>query len=341
MDASLSRGRAGRYLNDLWYGELRLASLLLVPFGWLYCLVVLVRRAVFRSGLARVYRLGVPGVVVGNISIGGTGKTPLVGWLSEFLRKNGWNPGIVCSGYGGTARNWPRAVQPDSDPAVLGDESVLLSRRSGCPVAAGPDRVAAARSLIDRDCDVIVSDDGLQHYRLGRDLEIAVIDGERRHGNRRCLPAGPLREPPSRLDEVDVVVTNGEARSGEFEMRLVSANLVSLRDRRKECPLGHFEGEVVHAVCAIGNAARFFRLLRAHGIEVIEHEFTDHHRFAAHEVRFDDGRPVLMTEKDAIKCESFAGAEHWYLPVSAELDDRFGAEVLSLLERNTHGQEAA
>ena len=209
---------------------------------------------------------------------------------------------------------------------------MLLARRTGAPVAAGPNRIAAARILVRRaKCEVILSDDGLQHLRLARDVEIVVVDGTRRHGNGHCLPAGPLREPVGRLASVDLVVVNGDARPGELEMRLEAGDAVNLVDASLARPLEAFRGAPVHAVCAIGHQERFFRTLESHGLTIIRHPFPDHHPFREEEIRFPDDAPVLMTEKDAVKCERFASARHWYVPVEAALSSELEAGLLSVL----------
>ena len=257
-------------------------------------------------------------VVVGNITAGGTGKTPLVVWLAGQIREAGLEPGIVSRGYGGRNR-MPRRVQADSDPREAGDESVLLARRCACPVAVGADRVAAGR-LLEADADVILADDGLQHYALGRALEIAVLDAARGLGNGLCLPAGPLREPPGRLAQVDLVVENvtgGEAtRHGGLAMSLSAGDAVGVSSG--ECrPLEAFRGESVHALAGIGNPKRFFRQLEGFGLRLVEHPLADHARLTPRDIEFPDGLPVLMTEKDAVKCLGFASARHWYVPVDA------------------------
>ena len=317
----------------MWYRSHPL-SLLLAPLGWLYALVMIVRRSAYRVGLLPEHRVGVPVIVVGNVSVGGTGKTPLVVWIAGFLAAEGWRPAIVSRGYGGRARRWPQPVRVDSDPALVGDEAVLLARRTGCPtVASGSRRVEAARALVRNGaCDVIVSDDGLQHLALARDVEIVVIDAERRHGNGRCLPAGPLREPLGRLASVDLLVSNGPARRGEFEMRLAPGPAVRLVDGERR-PLAAFRGTSVHAVCGIGNPARFFAALSDHGLMVTGHAFPDHHPFSGADLAFDDEAPVLMTEKDAVKCARFAGPRHWYVPVTAELPEAFCLRLERLLPR--------
>ncbi|WP_297527037.1 tetraacyldisaccharide 4'-kinase [Thiohalobacter sp.] len=310
-------------LQRLWYGRSP-AALWLLPLAWLFCALVTVRRRLYRRGLLRVQRLPVPVIVVGNITVGGTGKTPLVAWLARRLREAGFRPGLIARGHGGGARTWPQQVRGDSDPRVVGDEPVLLARLTGCPMAVGPDRVEAARQLLAHsDCDILLSDDGLQHYRLGRDLEIAVLDGVRRLGNGFCLPAGPLREPAARLREVDFVVTQGLAGRGEYRLKLRPVALVSLVDPARRESLEAWRGRRVHALAGIGHPQRFFELLRRSGLEVVEYPFPDHHPFTQ-EDRADvaDGDPVVMTAKDAVKWARFAGEGDWYLEVEAEVDER-------------------
>jgi len=331
-----------RYLLSIWYRKNHPLALLLAPLGWLYAAVMRARRLCYRLGLARVRRFPVPVVVIGNVAIGGTGKTPLVIWLAGFLREAGYRPGVVCRGYGGRARAWPQQVRADSDPGAVGDEAVLLARRTGCPVVAAPDRAAAVEALLAHThVDLILSDDGLQHLRLGRDVEVAVIDGVRRSGNGRCLPAGPLREPASRLRSVDLVVANDGASRGEFEMKLTPAAVRRVRDDASGCELEALAGRTVHALCGIGHTQRFFAELERRGLVLLRHEFADHHSFAPDDIGFGDGLPVLMTEKDAVKCRRFAGPEHWYVPIDATLQPVFGHRLLRILDKRTHGQEAA
>jgi tetraacyldisaccharide 4'-kinase len=320
-------------LDSLWYGPHPL-SVLLAPLGRVFAWTAAARRRAYHSGVLHRVKLPVPVIVVGNITVGGTGKTPLVIWLVEALRAMGRRPGVVSRGYGGRASTWPQHVTADSDPAAVGDEPVLIARRCACPVVTAPQRADAARTLLaEYDCDVIVCDDGLQHYALARDLEIAVVDGARRLGNGRCLPAGPLREPPSRLRHVDLVVVNGEARAGECGMRLTGEQARALLDPSREQPLDHWRGAPVHAVAGIGNPARFFAHLRRYGLEVVEHAFPDHHRFQPGDIAFGDGRPVLMTEKDAVKCRAFAGDANWYVPVDAVPDEDCRRRLQALLAR--------
>lgn len=324
-------------LDHYWY-SLNPVALSLLPLSWLFCALVALRRLAYRRRWLRSERLAVPVVVVGNITVGGSGKTPLVIWLAHFLRKAGYRPGIISRGYGGLAAQWPQPVAADSDPRLVGDEPVLIAQRSGCPMAVGPDRVAAARLLLQgQDCDLIISDDGMQHYRLARDVEIAVLDGQRRLGNGFCLPAGPLREAPHRLASVDLRVGNGAAEKGEALMMLQPEAVVHLRDGMRQS-LDHFRGRTVHAVAGIGHPPRFFQLLRAHGIEVIEHAFPDHYRYSVADVKFGDGLPVLMTEKDGVKCRAWGDEHLWTVAVSAQLPEAFGTRLLSLIgEVKKHG----
>lgn len=326
-------------LDQYWYSH-NLISRLLLPLSWLFALLVTLRRWAYRSGLMGVYHLRVPVIVVGNISVGGTGKTPLVAWLANWLIGQGWKPGIISRGYGGKARQWPQQARPDSDPQVVGDEAVLLARHSRCPMAVGPDRVETARSLLDySDCDILISDDGLQHYALGRDIEIVVVDGQRRFGNRHLLPAGPLREGIGRLHQADLVVANGRAGRHEFQMQLQGDNLVSLADERKTLPLASLAGHTVHAVAGIGNPQRFFKQLVAAGLNVYEHGFPDHHDFTPEDIDFGDQLPVIMTEKDAVKCQRFGRSGYWYLPVQAEVDERLPHRLQLLLHRHRQDKQ--
>ncbi len=318
-------------LSATWYSRTPL-GLALAPLGWLYAGLMRCRALAYRVGLLRSLDVGVPVVVVGNIAVGGTGKTPLVAWIARHLAGEGLRPGIVCRGYAGAADRWPQQVRGDSDPLMVGDEAVLLARRGACPVAAGPDRVAAAQALREHaGCDVIISDDGLQHLRLARAVEVAVVDGERRHGNGRCLPAGPLREPISRLARVDLVVANGAALQGEFAMHLAPSPALAVDGSGRQQGLDAFRGMQVHAVAGIGNPERFFRMLEGHGMRVLRHPFPDHHAYRASDLAGLTAAPVLMTEKDAVKCASLAEEHHWYVPVRAELHPAFASRLMRAL----------
>src|ERR1700723_3078196 len=302
------------WLNDIWY-ERAAPPWWLLPLSLIYGAVVVSRRHFY--AMRKPTRMSLPVVVVGNLSVGGTGKTPLVCWLVARLADLGFKPGVVTRGYGGSSGSIRLAAPPDA-PGVVGDESVLLARRTGVPVAIGRDRPAASQLLVNAGCDVIVSDDGLQHYALARDCEIVVIDGDRLFGNGRRLPAA------------DAVVVNGGRAllGGALSMRLEAKRALSLIGGAVK-RLDEFAGHSVHAVAGIGNPQRFFNMLRARGIEVTGHPLPDHARLQASDISFADGRPVLMTEKDAVKCELIAGPQHWYVPVTASFT---GAETDALLK---------
>ena len=325
-----------------WY-RLSWLSLALLPAAALFYVGAAVRRCAYRRGVLHATNVGVPVVVVGNITAGGTGKTPLVIWRCTHLRKQGYRPGIVSRGYGGAGRT--RAARPGDDPADVGDEPVLLALRAACPVWVGPDRVAAARALLAAhpECNVIVSDDGLQHYRLHRDVEIAVVDAAVGLGNGLPLPAGPLREPANRLERVDAVVVNGsgDTQSGNrFGMSLEGAVLTNLADPELKRDAADFRGQPLHAIAAIGNPGRVFDPLRALGLAFTSHAFPDHHAFAPGDVDFGDGLAVVMTEKDAIKCRRFGCPNHWALPVEARVAPELGERILEKL-RARHGSQAS
>ncbi|HVN43621.1 MAG TPA: tetraacyldisaccharide 4'-kinase [Steroidobacteraceae bacterium] len=315
-----------RRLTQLWYAE-GSRLLLLQPLAWLFGRVVGLRRRAYEAGWVRAASAGRPVVVIGNLTVGGTGKTPLTLWLAGALSAAGLRVGIVARGYGSAAGRGPRDVRADSRWQDVGDEPLILARRSGCPTVIGSDRVAAARRLALEGVEVILADDGLQHLRLARDCEIAVVDGERGVGNGRLLPAGPLRESAARLRQVDAIVVNGSSTGGSLtellpastlHMQLTASEVVSLDEQRRR-PLSSWRGERVHAVAGIGNPQRFFRDLRASGLEVIEHAYPDHYPLSAAELTFADALPVLMTEKDAVKCAAFASPRLWYVPVVAQL----------------------
>ena len=318
-----------------------IVSLALLPISLVFCALVWLRRVLYRLSVLRSTRFPVPVIVVGNLTVGGTGKTPLVIWLADFLRQAGYRPGIVTRGYRGQSPVWPVSVTKDTAANLVGDEAVLLARRSDCPVMAGPDRCASIRRLLEQDCNVIVSDDGLQHYRLRRDLEIAVIDGTRRFGNGLCLPAGPLREPVSRLNSIALRIANGQPQEGELGMQLAPTHFYSLAPPSRQGSAEQFRSASVHAVAGIGNPERFFITLRSLGLSIIPHAFPDHHAFQAEELQFGDKLPVLLTEKYAVKCQHFAKPHFWVLAVDAQPDVRLGEKILQRLKEITVGQEAA
>lgn len=316
-------------------------QILLLPLAALFSLIVTLRHLLYRLGWLRSYRLPVPVIVVGNINVGGTGKTPLVLWLVEFLRGHGYRPGIISRGYGGRACN-PQSVSATSAPVLVGDEPVLLAQRAQCPVWIGGRRADVARALLGArpDCDVLICDDGLQHYALQRDVEIIVIDGIYRFGNGLQLPAGPLREPLSRLKSVDAVVVNGGGITpGEYAMQLTGKDFHQLK-QSVTATAGDFVGKRLHAVAGIGNPARFFTHLRNLGLQVVEHPFPDHHTYQPHELQFKDADAILMTEKDAVKCAAFAPPNAWALAVDAEVDAAFGNKILEKIRKRDGSKTA-
>jgi len=330
----------------------RAASLL--PVAALFRGLATLRRGLYRHGALPREQLPVPVIVVGNIAVGGSGKTPAVLWLIEALREAGRHPGIVSRGHGGraAASGTPHlvAADPDSSPCpdFYGDEPVMLARQAGCPVAVGRDRPAAARALLAAhpECDVIVSDDGMQHYRLARTVEIAVVD-EAALGNCWPLPSGPLREPPTRLAEADMILAHGElsprlrSMTGSVPivpMRLVGERFRSLAKPNEWCGAEAFAGKKIHALAGIGQPQRFFDQLTAMGLDVIPHPFPDHYRYCAADLDFAPGEAKLMTSKDAVKCAAFAPPDAWELPVRAIID---AGAIAPILEKLDDGRQTA
>ena len=330
-----------------WFGDAAVPAWarLLAP---VYAGLVRLRRALYRARWLRTHQVEVPVIVVGNLAAGGAGKTPLTMALVDKLRQAGWRPGVASRGYGRRDARTARWVTAETPPDEGGDEPVLIARRLAVPVRVDADRVAAVRALAEAGCDIVVCDDGLQHYRLGRDVEIEVVDGLRRYGNGRMLPAGPLREPVERGRCCDFRVVNlGQAGAapvpggsatalstgfGEWPMHLVSRQVTPLQGGRAR-PLGSFAGSRVHAVAGIGNPQRFFDALRAAGIGVVPHAFADHHAYVASDLEFGNDLPVLMTEKDAVKCAPFAHARCFVVPVDAELPAALWVALLDRIGR--------
>lgn len=325
----MSRWAEAWYRDAGWLKALR-------PLEALYRRVVKARRRAYASGRKPVWQPPVPTLVVGNLTLGGTGKSPLVAWLGRWLAERGWRPGIVSRGYGGRAPHYPFTVGVDASVAHAGDEPLMLAQQTGLPVVVDPDRPRGARELIAAGCDILISDDGLQHLALGRDIELVVVDGRRGFGNGRCLPAGPLREPLSRLGEVDAVIVNGEPAAAlpvpSHRMHLQPSRWRRLFDGAC-CPASElpFSGRV-HALAGIGHPSRFFATLEALGVEFEAHPLPDHHRFSAADLSFADDRPVVMTAKDAVKCRPFADERCWALDVEAHPEPAFAAWLGQRLE---------
>ena len=335
--------RLNRWIQQTWYhchaGYCVLAFLLL-PLSLLFYSVTALRRLAYQQAWLKSFRVAAPLIVVGNISVGGTGKTPLVVYLVALLRKHGFKPGIISRGYGGARHAQPQAVTAQSNPAQVGDEAVLLARRCQCPVVVSPDRVAAAQQLLqDSDCNVVISDDGLQHYRLCRDIEIVVVDGERGLGNGLPLPAGPLRETASRLKQVPLLVSTGQSRLSPLTQRLLPGAAINLKNHQKSKALRDFIGEDIIAVAAIGNPERFFTSLEKAGLTLRRHAFADHYPYNVGDFQAFTDQTILMTEKDAVKCASFACSNMWYVPIESDINPEFDARLIELLnnaEKHKH-----
>jgi tetraacyldisaccharide 4'-kinase len=327
-----------RTLQRVWYERSPLLLFFaLIPLSIVFGVLAALRRGAFRIGLLRSIRVSRPVIVIGNISVGGTGKTPLVIWITEFLQARGAIVSVVTRGYGGAATSWPQVVTTDSHAEEVGDEAVLVARRTGAIVVAGPDRIQTARRAIDLGATVIVSDDGLQHYRLSRDCEIVVIDADRRLGNGWLLPAGPLRESSGRLERADLIVATQRSanvhRSTEelaAHHTIVEAQCVTTGERRA---LSAFAGTAVHAVAGIGNPDAFFAMLRQHGLQIDARALPDHATISPSDIKFLDDAPVLMTEKDAVKCRSFASDNHWAVRLDVTFSMADAARISETLMR--------
>lgn len=312
------RGALESWLLARWYAGAKV-PIWLSLLEAIYTRLLMFRRQLYAWGMLRSRAVSVPVVIVGNLTVGGTGKTPLVAALAVALRERGWRPGILSRGYR-SARRSATLLPATATPDEFGDEPVWLSRSSGVPVAIGRRRLEGAELLSRSDCDVILSDDGLQHWALARDIEILVIDGLRRFGNGRLLPAGPLREPASRAERVDLRVVNGGiAGAGEVAMTVTASKIVRVGDVAHALSLHSLRGQSVHAVAGIGNPERFFTMLESAGLNVHRHAWPDHHRFDGKEVRFDDELLVLVTEKDAVKVARHAHERLYAVPIEVQL----------------------
>ena len=336
-----------QWLENIWYNN-GSGKFLLMPLTAIYCAINRFQRFKYRNNKTK---LPCPVIVVGNITVGGTGKTPLTIYIVNLLKEAGYKPAIITRGYGGQASSWPQSVTSESNPQLVGDEAVLMASRTQVPVYAGANRLQSIEALTqEHDCDVIISDDGMQHYKLPRDIQIAVLDGARMLGNGWCLPAGPLRERKQRLSACDLLVVNGDISNKRksdlqttdfFTLYLKGTALTNLatheQKKLEDFSVNHGFQEI-HAVTGIGNPQRFFNTLKEQGgLQLKKHSFPDHHDFIETDLQFGDDLPVIMTEKDAVKCkrfsDSFAKNNIWSLPVTAELDISFKKALLSLLKR--------
>ena len=335
-------------------------SIALAPLSLLFCTLVFVRRFLYRMGLIQSYNSRLPVIVAGNIYIGGNGKTPFVIWLAKQLKKAGYKPGIVSRGYGARDHKndpgWPRQVSLQQDWQLFGDEPMLIYQSTHCPVIIDPIRSRAVKKVEqDTDCDVIISDDGLQHYAMSRLIEINITDAGRLYGNGLCLPAGPLRESQGRLKSVDYLIynisqqdltanskeANRQYNDNEFTMDYEFNELLPLSRKQSDIlsdasnqamTLNDLKGKIVHAVAGIGEPDNFFRLLKQQGLILIEHPFSDHYQYQQEDLVFNDAYPIIMTEKDAVKCHSFQLNDCWYLPIQAKIDDALLQSVVRKLK---------
>lgn len=337
------------WLQRAWYDGTH-GYLLLLPLTLLYSLIVAIRRRLYRAGWFRSVRLPVPVIVVGNIVAGGAGKTPVTLFIAEGLRARGLRPAIVSRGYGRQDDSRLLTVTSDSAARDVGDEPLLLARRSGCTVVVGADRVAAARIAIEQGADVIIADDGLQHYRLARDFEICVVDASRGLGNGWQLPAGPLREASGRLGSVDAILVNRTGSDRAFDTAhyghtgldfVLDATAACSVDNSSRRSFAEFSASPVHAVAGIGNPERFFGLLEAKGLSIRRHALLDHAAFDPSAPEFSDGKPVLMTEKDAVKLGTIVSPSHWYVPVDLVMDEESSTRLLAaIVTRCKQGQDS-
>jgi tetraacyldisaccharide 4'-kinase len=325
------------FLENSWYQK-STWLILLWPISLLTKFISSRRRNRFLTDKSSSWKADIPVIVVGNIVVGGTGKTPLVIWLANALKKKGYKPGIVSRGYGGRAKRYPLLIEKNTSVTDSGDEAQIIFENTSSPVCVSPNRVQAAKYLTENtDCDIIISDDGMQHYALDRDIEIAVFDGLRGTGNNLCLPAGPLREPLKRASEVDFIVSSSQGLDNnllkeDYVMSYEPIKWVRISDKEsfpsKSWPLLR----TVHAVAGIGNPIKFYNLLRELGLELIEHSFPDHYQFNEEDLKFDDQLPVVMTEKDAVRCKGMNLKNLWYLKVEAGIDEEFLEKIVNRIK---------
>lgn len=323
-------------LYSLWH-------ILLVPLSWVFFVIISVRKFLYRLGWLKSTCLTVPVIVVGNITVGGTGKTPFVIWLAEQLQLAGFKPGIVSRGYGGSS-TLATAVFANSNPLLVGDEPVLIAKRTACPMFVGVNRVSAGQALLQENpqCDVIISDDGLQHYALRRDVEIVLVNSNNQFGNQLLLPAGPLREKLSRLQSVDAIVDSGNGaisavgfkktlQAPMFNMKLQGEYFESVSGSETKQPASYFADKNLVAIAGIGNPERFFNQLSGLGLQFERKEFADHHAFTAQDLMQFSGKTILMTEKDAVKCATFTTSDAWCLPVAATISASRQSSLITLI----------
>lgn len=316
--------------------------ILLIPLSWIFSVIINVRKYLYSLGWLESTRLSVPVIVVGNITVGGTGKTPMVIWLADQLKLAGFTPGIISRGYGGTSK-LATAVFANSNPQQVGDEPVLIAKRTACPMFVGASRAVAGQALLKANpqCNIIISDDGLQHYALQRDVEIVLINSSLQFGNQLLLPAGPLREKLSRLQCVDAIVDSGRGADfgylfkdelpPVFNMQVQGENFESLDGSKPTQAAGCFSNKNIIAIAGIGNPERFFNQLSALGLQFDRKVFADHYQFIAQDLTQFLGKTILMTEKDAVKCSALTTTDAWYLPITATINDSRQVSLITLI----------
>lgn len=308
-------------------------SYLLWPFSILFLMIARIRAFLYQQGYLKAYKAPVPVIIIGNITVGGTGKTPLLICLAEHLSKVGYKVGIVSRGYKSKINTYPWLVTEADTAEQVGDEPLLIHRKTGLPVCIDPQRTRAVKFLLDHyPLHIILSDDGLQHYALTRDVEIAVQSAQNPWGNGFLLPAGPLREPVSRLKKVDYLINNGNLDSENLSMRIVLDKVYALQDKTRELDLKQFAHKRVHAVAGIAKPEKFFNFLKEYQLDIIEHAFSDHYAFKENELVFDDSLPIFITEKDAVKCQAFKHSNIWVVAIKTELPELFIKSFLQKVE---------
>ena len=290
-----------------------------MPLSWVYLVCLILRKIAYQIGIFKIFKAKCPVIVIGNITVGGTGKTPITIWLSNYFLSRGYKPIILSRGYGGKIGDCPIEVSRNSDVSIVGDESLLMASKLECPVIVHPSRAQSLLYIDDREFDLILCDDGLQHYQLGRDFEIVIVDGDRGFGNKCLLPAGPLREPISRLSEVDICLINNSNQKSikDNSFNLVGKEVINVHTNEVRL-IEDFKGLEVHGVAGIGNPDRFFNFLEKKEVIVKRHRFEDHHNYDSLELEFDDELDILMTEKDMVKCKDFNNEKIWYIPVEVK-----------------------
>ncbi len=323
-----------KVVEKLWYSK-NIFSILLLPFSYLYLIFYSLHRLLYRLKIKKIFYSPIPVIGVGNITVGGTGKTPFTIELSNILLREGYRPGIVSRGYKGKSKYYPRIVTMDCDPSLVGDEPALIRMKTNCPVVIAPKRSQAIRLLIEKyDCNVIILDDGLQHHALHKDFEIMLMDEARKFGNGFCLPAGPLREPLDRISRLDFLIIHGKSTDSLYSMSLKAENFYNLLDTSITWNSQLFKNKIIYAVAGIGHPKRFFTSLQSLGLQFIEKIFPDHHNYKEKDLIFCKREDLLiMTEKDAIKCKQFAKENYWVLPVSCEINTKFIEDFLKKLKR--------